>query len=795
MGICMARQAGAETFEGSDRYTSGPLAHSASPIEPLIASKWKEMDRDGSGSLSFSELQALLVALNIVITDKVLKAKFEKFDTSKDGELSLDEFRQLFNAFNDKPGPEIDALFTKYARDGLIHASGFAAFLRDEQGEAAPRGVSPQALLDGVKAKLAAMLAKTAAGGGDDAAEAARRDAALARFSQATKEAAEEEQSAEARHPTAAGPAAKAPDAVRAAAAAPTPSPAKGGGPSEEADEVAVRRRAATAAASDVASKGALSFQEFAAYITSPALNSPLAPTTHDMSHPLSSYFVSSTHNSYLSGNQLHGRSTADAIRRALALGARVIELDCYSANDAALGTAEPWVTHGGTLTGKLPFREAVRAVAEYAFRPENVIPSDAPVILTLENHCSKSGQSVQAAILREELGDLLHVPPAERPAVYPSPESMRGKVLIRDKPGRPLEYAGASEAAEAAAAEAADQDDADPDDDQAEQEAAQAAAIAAQTAAESGAPLSAAAASAAATPATVQPKVLHPDLMALVAVPNMKFRGFHKLASYCPGPASSSFSEDLMAAAAKGAKLKGSPSSIAELAKTHLLRVYPKGVRVDSSNFSPGRFWALGCQLAALNYQYGDRSVHTNQAFFSQNGGCGYVLKPAWMRSDGPIAPFHHSGSPSQRRPTGTRSVKLTVTVISAHFLPKPREYKDGRDIIDPFVEVRVAGAPADEACHTTGVISDNGFNPCWVDPAKPSLKPTATFTVGRPDVAVLTFSVSDKNLAGSVIVAQAGVPLAALRTGTRAIALLDSLSLPLPATKLIVRIRATSG
>lgn len=656
--------------------------------------------------------------------------------------------------------------------------------------------MSPQAVLDGVKTKLAAMLAKTAAGGGDDAAEAARRDAALARFSQATKEAAEEEQSAEARHPAATGEDAKAPDAVRAAAAAPTPSPSKGGGASEEADEVAVRRRAATAAASDVASKGALSFQEFAAFITSPVLNSPLALTTHDMSHPLSSYFVSSTHNSYLSGNQLHGRSTADAIRRALALGARVIELDCYSANDAALITAEPWVTHGGTLTGKLPFREAVRAVAEYAFRPENVIPSDAPVILTLENHCSKSGQSVQAAILREELGGLLHVPPEGRPAAYPSPEAMRGKVLIRDKPGRPLEYAGASEAAEAAAAEAADQDDVDLDDDQAEQEAAQAAAIAAQTAAETGSrpAAAAAAASAASSPATVQPKVLHPDLMALVAVPNMKFRGFHKLAAYCPGPASSSFSEDLMAAVAKGTKLKGSPSSIAELAKKHLLRVYPKGVRVDSSNFSPARYWSLGCQLAALNYQYGDRAVHTNQAFFSQNGGCGYVLKPAWMRSDGPIAPFHPSGSPSQRRPVGVRSVKLTVTVISAHFLPKPREYKDGRDIIDPFVEVRLMGAPADEACHTTGVISDNGFNPCWVDPAKPSLKPTATFTVGRPDVAVLTFSVSDKNLAGSVIVAQAGVPLAALRTGTRAIALLDSLSLPLPATKLIVRVRVAN-
>lgn len=72
------------------------------------------MDRDGSGSLCFRELQALLVALNIVITDKVLRAKFEKFDTSKDGELSLDEFRRLFNAFNDKPGPEIEAVREKH---------------------------------------------------------------------------------------------------------------------------------------------------------------------------------------------------------------------------------------------------------------------------------------------------------------------------------------------------------------------------------------------------------------------------------------------------------------------------------------------------------------------------------------------------------------------------------------------------------------------------------------------------------------------------------------------------------
>jgi len=35
-----------------------------------------------------------------------------------------------------------------------------------------------------------------------------------------------------------------------------------------------------------------------------------------------------------------------------------------------------------------------------------------------------------------------------------------------------------------------------------------------------------------------------------------------------------------------------------------HLVRVYPKGTRVSSTNYEPGRFWAVGAQLVALNWQ-----------------------------------------------------------------------------------------------------------------------------------------------------------------------------------------------
>ena len=37
---------------------------------------------------------------------------------------------------------------------------------------------------------------------------------------------------------------------------------------------------------------------------------------------------------------------------------------------------------------------------------------------------------------------------------------------------------------------------------------------------------------------------------------------------------------------------------------KRQLSRIYPRGTRVDSSNFMPQIFWNAGCQLVALNFQ-----------------------------------------------------------------------------------------------------------------------------------------------------------------------------------------------
>lgn len=37
---------------------------------------------------------------------------------------------------------------------------------------------------------------------------------------------------------------------------------------------------------------------------------------------------------------------------------------------------------------------------------------------------------------------------------------------------------------------------------------------------------------------------------------------------------------------------------------KRQMSRVYPKGTRMDSSNYMPQMFWNAGCQMVALNFQ-----------------------------------------------------------------------------------------------------------------------------------------------------------------------------------------------
>jgi hypothetical protein len=49
---------------------------------------------------------------------------------------------------------------------------------------------------------------------------------------------------------------------------------------------------------------------------------------------------------------------------------------------------------------------------------------------------------------------------------------------------------------------------------------------------------------------------------------------------------------------------LKEHPVEFVRYNKRQLSRIFPRGTRLDSTNFMPQVFWNAGCQLVALNYQ-----------------------------------------------------------------------------------------------------------------------------------------------------------------------------------------------
>lgn len=529
--------------------------------------------------------------------------------------------------------------------------------------------------------------------------------------------------------------------------------------------------------------KGDFQINDFLRYMASP-MGDALAPAAQqDLSWPLNNYFVNSSHNTYLTGNQLTSDASTEAYKNVLLRGCRCIEIDVWDGQDCwteemdentgddveeggpaesvagekvglrlrtmmkvggwvmekfanekgkkdmdglkqnwgRLMAAEPRVLHGHTLTKEISFRDVCQTVKEYAFQT-----SDLPVVVSLEVHCCPSQQERMVSIMNEIWGDFLlpSAEPGEIEEYAPSPADLRNKILVKAKYVPPQEKGTEHNVEHTTGAQGKN-----------------------PTQAKEAKP----------------GKIIELLSRLCIFTRGVSFKAMEQAEAEMPHHIFS-LSEGMVDETHQVAARK-----LFEHNKRFLMRSYPAGSRVDSSNPDPAGHWRKGIQFAALNWQNWDQGMMLNDAMF--DGSHGYVLKPNGYRD---LKPWPRVVTAGPEIPHQTLQ-HFSICVLAVQNLPLPPDVYDSNDL-RPYITMELSAEMhplqiTKRGPYKAQTDTQHGATP---DFAKNALRFTDIEGI-EPELSFVVLKVFDDRPGLDYMVAGACLRLDRLRTGYRFIRLMD--------------------
>lgn len=264
---------------------------------------------------------------------------------------------------------------------------------------------------------------------------------------------------------------------------------------------------------------------------------------------------------------------------------------------------------------------------------------SDLPVIVSLEVHCSPEQQEIMVEIIEKSWKGMLVPIPSEPYRSLPSPEELRGKILVKVKYAKP-EAAKKNAFKSSTTGLKKERSTSSGSSDSENQNAV----------------------------VGEEKKKKKTSIIEPLSALGVYTRSYHFKSLTTPEALEPTHVFSLSEKKLMEVHESHGPTLFSHN-RNFLMRAYPSGMRVSSSNLDPSVFWRKGVQMVALNWQKYDEGVMLNQGMFAGSGG--WVLKPKGYR--GTTARTKELSQESQADAVTHRTLSLTVDIIAGQDIPLP--------------------------------------------------------------------------------------------------------------------------